>query len=91
MSFFVYYAGMKIHTFFGIHFLQTTYTECLDSITSRLKNKEKTIIVTPNPEILYDASYDTKLFSILKKADIALPDGVGIFIGYQIADSRLPR
>ncbi len=81
---------MKIHTFFGIRFLHATYTECLDTISTRLKNHEKTLIVTPNPEILYDSVSDAQLLSILKKSDIALPDGVGIFVGYQIANSRLP-
>jgi N-acetylglucosaminyldiphosphoundecaprenol N-acetyl-beta-D-mannosaminyltransferase len=82
---------MKFHTFFGVRFLKATYIECLDIISSRLKNKEQTLIVTPNPEILYDAYNDKKLAAILRSSDIAIPDGVGIFVGYQIADSKLPR
>jgi len=82
---------MQCYTFFDIHFIKTSYSNCLREIESRLKKGEKTLIVTPNPEILYDAHNDTALATILKSSDIALPDGIGIFIGYQITDSHLPQ
>lgn len=82
---------MHCHTFFDIHFIKTSYPDCLQEIESRLKKEKKTLIVTPNPEILYDAHNDTTLAAILKSSDIALPDGIGIFVGYQITDSHLPQ
>lgn len=82
---------MQFHTFLGIRFIKTSYAECLREIESQLKDHKKTLIVTPNPEILYDAHSDTTLAAILASSDIAIPDGVGVFVGYQILDSRLPR
>lgn len=81
---------MQFHTFFGINFIKSSYQECVCEIESRLLKKNKTLIVTPNPEILYDAHSDSELFTILKQADIALPDGAWLFVGYQIQDSKLP-
>lgn len=48
------------------------------------------MVVTPNPEMLYDASHDDELLEVLKNALLALPDGAGIFVAYQIAESALP-
>jgi hypothetical protein len=41
--------------------------------------------------MLYAATQDTTLQAILQDADMAIPDGVGIFVGYQIINSQLPR
>lgn len=40
--------------------------------------------------MLYDASRDSELLKVLKNAPLALPDGAGIFVAYQIAESTLP-
>lgn len=78
---------MLFHSFFGINFIKSSYKDCLREIHVRLVEGQKTLIVTPNPEMLYTASQDTKLQEILKSAQIALPDGIGIFVGYQILAS----
>ena len=40
--------------------------------------------------MLYDASRDAELLEVLKDASLALPDGAGIFVAYQITESILP-
>jgi hypothetical protein len=40
--------------------------------------------------MLYDASSNSELLEILKNAPLALPDGAGIFVAYQITESSLP-
>jgi N-acetylglucosaminyldiphosphoundecaprenol N-acetyl-beta-D-mannosaminyltransferase len=71
----------------GINFYKGTYSECLET----LKNgKVSKLVVTPNPEMLYEASRDMELLNLLKNADVALPDGAGIFVAYQIKESTLP-
>ncbi|MFA6080511.1 MAG: WecB/TagA/CpsF family glycosyltransferase [Candidatus Gracilibacteria bacterium] len=82
---------MFSHTFFGIDFIKSSYEDCLREIQIRLVEGQKTLIVTPNPEMLYAASQDAELQKILESSDMALPDGVGIFVGYQIRASRLPK
>lgn len=43
-----------------------------------VRKNNKIFIVTPNPEIILRALVDQKLSQILKKADLSLPDGVGL-------------
>ena len=40
--------------------------------------------------MLFDASRDSELLEVLKNAPLALPDGAGIFVAYQIVKSTLP-
>ena len=40
--------------------------------------------------MLYDASHDAELLEVLKHASLALPDGAGVFVAYQITESTLP-
>lgn len=47
-------------------------------------------VFTPNPEILLAAQTDAEFYNLLKKADILFPDGIGLYLAAQIADSRLP-
>jgi N-acetylglucosaminyldiphosphoundecaprenol N-acetyl-beta-D-mannosaminyltransferase len=69
----------------GINFYKGTYSECLET----LKNgKVSKLVVTPNPEMLYDASRDVELLNVLKNADVALPDGAGIFVAYQLQEKK---
>lgn len=72
----------------GIHFYKGTYADCL--ATLKQKKDGTTLVVTPNPEMLYDASCDSKLLEVLKNATFSLPDGAGIFVAYQITESTLP-
>ena len=72
----------------GIHFYKGTYADCLASL--KQKSEEASLVVTPNPEMLYDASHDSELLEVLKNAPLALPDGAGIFVTYQIVESTLP-
>ena len=48
-------------------------------------------MVTPNPEMLYEASQDRALQDVIAGADYVLPDGAGIFVAYQIQKSTLPK
>lgn len=55
-----------------------------------IANKASQLVVTPNPEMLYEAQNDSELLEVLKNAHLALPDGAGIFVAYQITESKLP-
>lgn len=73
-----------------INFYKWSYTRCLAEIESKISDKTTALIVTPNPEMLFEASHDAELHSILAWADYALPDGAGIFVAYQACNSTLP-
>ncbi|MFA4890848.1 MAG: WecB/TagA/CpsF family glycosyltransferase [Candidatus Gracilibacteria bacterium] len=66
----------------GVNFDRTTEKEALEKIGKWLEPGfhlfKKHIIVTPNPEILLAAQKDEKYQRILNKADLSIPDGIGI-------------
>lgn len=49
---------------------------------------KRNIVFTPNPEILLKAKKDKEFFRILRKADYLLPDGIGLYLAYQILDNN---
>jgi N-acetylglucosaminyldiphosphoundecaprenol N-acetyl-beta-D-mannosaminyltransferase len=62
----------------GLRITAASKTEVLTEIAQRLSEKERTIIVTPYSEFLYAALKKPEVMATLNKADIAIPDGVGI-------------
>lgn len=73
-----------------INFYKWSYERCLSELQCLESDKITALIVTPNPEMLYETQRDSELKSILVQADYALPDGAGIFVAHQITHSRLP-
>ncbi len=53
-------------------------TELLDLIASRIKSGEKTFLTTLYSEFLYAALRDREVMDLLNRANIAIPDGVGV-------------
>jgi len=51
-----------------------------DRIDSFLLSKKQHYIVTPNPEFLVKAQEDREFKDILNKADLAIPDGIGLIL-----------
>lgn len=56
----------------------TSEERVLDLIQNKIKQKEKFIVFTPNPEIVLAAQSDPELASILNSADLSIPDGIGL-------------
>ena len=73
-----YKLDQKIAPILGIHLNSTSLNEVLKVIDLRVKNKQKTVIVTPNPEFVVYAQSHPWFAKILNSADMALPDGIGI-------------
>lgn len=89
--FFGYHVGMNIPRLLWIDFYRWTYQQCLETLQESLGHDMSKLVVTPNPEMLYEASRDNELLQVLENADLALPDWAGIFVGFQIVNSRLPK
>lgn len=65
----------------GVGISNATLEEVLEYVTFSLRKKVgKHYIVTPNPEILVLANRDSEFRKVLNKAEIALPDGVGVVL-----------
>ena len=69
-----------------------TKEECYKLIEKKLKNKEKTFIITANPETYMLSEKDTEIESIINnKENLIVPDGIAIvktasFLGYNIKE-----
>lgn len=68
------------NNYLGVGITNETIEDILEYIENRLKKGPKFFIVTPNPEILVYASKNPTFKMILNEAEIALPDGTGLFL-----------
>lgn len=67
----------------GINISTLNKDEVLERIGSFLSDGRQHQIVTPNPEFILEARNDEEFFYILNRADLAIPDGVGLkFAGW---------
>ncbi|MDD2565634.1 MAG: WecB/TagA/CpsF family glycosyltransferase [Candidatus Gracilibacteria bacterium] len=73
---------------FGVRLSKLDKAKFLD----KLKNpSEQMKVFTPNPEILLTAKNDKSFLEILNNGDYLIPDGIGIYAGFQILESKFPK
>lgn len=78
--------------FFGVSLTRSTRDELLAACRAALSGAASPLaIVTPNPEILLRARADAKFAATLNSAGLRIPDGIGLYLAAQLADSRLPK
>lgn len=75
---------MKI---FWINLDKLSYETFFNEITDLSSQK---IIFTPNPEILLNTKKDVEFNKLLNKADYLTPDGIGLYIAFQIIEANEP-
>lgn len=63
--------------------------EIIKIIESRVLQKNRTFIVTANPEIVMHANQDHDYLEVLRKADFIVPDGIGIVVASKLLKSPL--
>ncbi|MGP8320886.1 MAG: WecB/TagA/CpsF family glycosyltransferase [Methanosarcinaceae archaeon] len=73
----------------GINIANISKKQILNKIENFLIDGKQHYIVTPNPELILNAIKDEEFFYILNKADLAIPDGIGLkfagwFLGYNL-------
>jgi N-acetylglucosaminyldiphosphoundecaprenol N-acetyl-beta-D-mannosaminyltransferase len=61
-----------------LNLISTSEEELLDFLGARISQGKKTFLVTPNPEFFVFARHCAWFRMCLKKADLALPDGIGL-------------
>lgn len=79
---------MEILNILGINISNISNVELENKINAYLDNDKFNFIVTPNPEFLLQARKDEEFFHILNKADLAIPDGIGLWFA-GIASAKL--
>lgn len=74
----------------GVGITNESEDKILEYLLSGLENPgKKYYVVTPNPEILVYADSHPEYKRVLNEAKVALPDGVGVFLGSGLMGHRL--
>ena len=68
----------------GVAFDNVTLDEAVDRGLELLEQEGPHLVVTPNPEIVQRANKDPEFAEILSKADLVIPDGVGVIYAAKI-------
>ena len=58
-------------------------------IALRAKQKKRTVIFTPNPQILLSAHKSRRETELLRASDISIPDGVGVVIASRLTGGKI--
>lgn len=73
----------------GVKIDGVTMTEALARIEGFLKDGKFHYVVTPNPEIVIFAQKDKNFAKILNKADLSIPDGIGLVWAGKILGGKI--
>jgi len=65
--------------------------EALDILLKFIKEDKNHLLITPNPEIIMKAQEDRALMDILKRADLVVPDGIGVVLASRLNKAKLPE
>jgi len=73
----------------NITFTANRFEEMVALLVNRISNKQKTFIVTANPEIVMHAKKHEDYMSAVKDADFIVPDGYGIILASRILNTPI--
>lgn len=74
---------------FGVRIHNTTLEEVTNLLREYLKRDKLSVIYTPNTEIVMAAKDDVSLKNLLNKANLIIPDGIGLIYGSRIKKKPL--
>jgi N-acetylglucosaminyldiphosphoundecaprenol N-acetyl-beta-D-mannosaminyltransferase len=75
----------------GVNFYKTTMDGIKHKIIERTKKKERTFIVTANPEIVMQAQQDDHYYDMLQRANYVIADGIGIVKAAALLNNPVPE
>jgi N-acetylglucosaminyldiphosphoundecaprenol N-acetyl-beta-D-mannosaminyltransferase len=78
-------------TILGISFMKKRFNDMVELVVQRLLDRQKTFIVTANPEIVMHANKHEDYMKAVKKADYVVPDGHGIILASRILNTPIPE
>ena len=73
----------------GITFITKRFEEMVSLLADRVASKEKTFIVTANPEIVMHAKKHDDYMEAIKDADYIVPDGHGIILASRMLNTPI--
>jgi len=71
-------SAWRQHVILGVRVHDLSDAELAKTLQAWLTGDTARIIVTPNPEFVMNAQRDSEFRNVLSKADLSLPDGVGL-------------
>ena len=74
----------------GVGFDAVTLTQAADRAIEQIRAGKKGYVVTPNPEIVYEAMENAEFRRLVNRASLVLPDGVGVIYASKILGKKLP-
>jgi N-acetylglucosaminyldiphosphoundecaprenol N-acetyl-beta-D-mannosaminyltransferase len=75
----------------GINLSDLELSKLLERLDFFLKDEKSHFLVTPNPEIILQASHNEEYFYILNSADVAIADGFGLVLAGLLQGKKIPR
>ncbi|KXL51962.1 putative N-acetylmannosaminyltransferase [Anaerotignum neopropionicum] len=79
----------KITQVLNVPFDAVTMKEAVVMVKLLLETGGQHFICTPNPEIVMEAQKDKELMSVLREADMVVPDGIGVVWASKYSSIRL--
>ncbi len=73
----------------GVGFDSLTKAEAADKAFSLMEERRAAYVVTPNPEIVMLCNKDAGMMEATRKADLVIPDGIGVIYGAKILSRPL--
>ena len=73
----------------GAKISNASVEEIVSFLTERIKQKQNTVVYTPNSEIIEQFHKDKALLSLLNSADVLTADGIGVVYGAKILGTPL--
>ncbi|WP_332650902.1 WecB/TagA/CpsF family glycosyltransferase [Lysinibacillus sp. 54212] len=81
---------MRHVTVMGVPFLHTDQQGFSSLLINRIEGKEKTFVITANPEIVMGANENPELMAYIKQATYVCADGIGVVKAAKILGDELP-
>ncbi|KGR80133.1 WecB/TagA/CpsF family glycosyltransferase [Ureibacillus manganicus] len=82
---------MKYVNIMGVPFLNITQQGFVELLDKRVEQKEKTFVITANPEIVMKAYEEPEFMSIVQKATYVCADGIGVVKAAKMLGEYLPE
>lgn len=73
----------------GVDFDNVTKSEAVALLVSRLEEGKRTVVFTPNSEIVQACIEDESFLDVIRYADVTLPDGIGVIKAASILGTPL--
>lgn len=81
---------MKQVNIMGVPFLHTDQDSFVNLLEQRIQQKEKTFVITANPEVVMRSYQDKEFKTYINKATYITADGIGVVKAAQLLKNPLP-